>query len=173
MAGLQDALDLLEETAGSLRNGRVEPTAPCGPSAIVPARSGRTTVEPTSTRELLSAGSQSRRRACAPRGNTRLPTICEPLRASVYDTGPKLVGAWLTSIVFPVASQPRGVENARSRPPLRSCTSSSRNVPRNEAFAPVFGGMNIARSYAPRTGSTETASPEMYVPSIMPTARMP
>ena len=33
--------------------------------------------------------------------------------------------------------------------------------------------MNIDRSYAPFTGSTDTASPEMYVPAVMPAASMP
>src|SRR5204863_41764 len=51
----------------------------------------------------------------------------------------------------PTVNQTPGGENARSRPagapsgPRRSCTNSSRIVPRYDAFAPEFGGMNIVR----------------------------
>ena len=88
------------------------------------------------------AGSRSRIRTCAFGGAVTSTSMRAPVRAMEKETGPKLVGASWTLIVFPSASHALGVENARSSPagaplgPRRSCTSSWRNVSRYDAFAP-------------------------------------
>ena len=141
----------------------------------MPLRSAATTVEPTRTRSRRSpAGSRSRRRharAAAARGS---PSIAEPCRdervGHLAEARRRGAHVDLLPVREPGARRrERQVEaGGCAERPAALVDSSSRSVSRYEAFAPAFGGMNIDRSYAPSTGSTETASPEMYVPARHP-----
>jgi hypothetical protein len=90
-----------------------------------------------------------------------------------YAISPKLVGARATTIRFPAASQPLGVECASSSPLAVSCTSSSRNVSRKVAFEALLGGRYIARYGSLPIGVTEAASPATYVPGVIAAASWP
>ena len=78
---------------------------------------GRTVVE---ARRGRAAGGGSVKRRGARRAARRPSRGRRRGRlTSEYESGPKLVGARSTAIVFPVASQPRGVAGASSRPSER------------------------------------------------------
>src|SRR5581483_3322144 len=133
-------------------------------------------VRPERLMVRVTFGTRSRRDSVGGRRalGTTIVTWTDPrAAASVYESGPNLVGTSFTAIRSPGRSQARGVAYARWRPAASSCTSISRSVSSSAAFDALFGGRYIARSGAPASGATLAASPETKVSRVIPAARVP
>ena len=162
----------------------VELTGPAGEvdRPVFASNGQREAGELEPTRSARRPGSRSRSRSDrvpATSGTSTVTWTSRPCRSIENETGPKLVGASSTLIVFPSASQARGVENASSSPrgapsgPRVSWTSISRSVSRNVALPPRFGGRYIARYDEPPSGATVLLSPETYVSGVIAAASVP
>jgi hypothetical protein len=112
-------------------------------------------------------------------GASTVARIVSVRASSVYETGPKLVGALRTEIRRPARSHGRGVAKASSSPTgapsasRASCTSSDRSVSRKAAFEALFGGRYIERRCSPARGATLAASPDTNVFGVIATASDP
>ena len=119
------------------------------------------------------AGRRMRTAAVAAAGSSIVACTTRCADASVYESGPKRVGAARTSIRRPGVSHARGVAYASCSPRGVSWRSSSRSVSRNAAFETLFGGRYIDRNAWPWSGATVAPSPATNVPGVIAPASWP